>query len=186
MRSVRIAQLWALMIVAAVPSAAAEIREGTSIEQVATAYDRAEEALENLKDASQSGDLEHTKSALTIYLRSLSGFHTKLVRQRLQRQENGFLKTLAARLSSQITTTEALAEIAHPSLSGALNEATNHLRSALEFVDYAVNRRKGPSVNISIRGPESTNPGARPGHRTCFSGGGTTVQDPLDVSVIWL
>jgi len=161
MRSVRIAQLWALIVVAAVPSAAAEIREGASIEQVATAYDRAEEALENLKDASQSGDLEHTKSALTVYLRFLSGFHTKLVRQHLQRQESGFLKTLAPRLTSQITTTEALAEIAHPSLSGALNEATNHLRSALEFVDYSVNRRRGPSVNISIRGPESTNPGAR-------------------------
>jgi hypothetical protein len=161
MRSVRIAQLWAIMVVAAVPSAASEIREGASIEQVATAYDRAEQALENLKDASQSGDLEHTKSALTVYLRSLSGFHIKLVRQHLQRQESGFLKTLAPRLTSQITTTEALAEIAHPSLGGALNEATNHLRSALEFVDYAVNKKRGPSVKLSILGPESTNPGAR-------------------------
>lgn len=161
MRSVRIVQLCALMAVAAVPSAAAERREATSLEQVAAAYDRAGEALENLKDAAQSSDLEDTKAALNFYLRSLNEFHTKLVRQRLERQEIGFLKTLAPQLTSQISATKGLAESAQPELSAALNEATNHLRSALAFVDHTVNRRRGPSIKVSIRGPESTNPGAR-------------------------
>ena len=161
MISIRIVQLCVLMAVAAVPNAAAETREATSIEQVATAYDRAEEALENLKDASRSGDLEQTKTALSVYLRSLSGFHTKVMRQRLERQEIGFLKTLAPRLASQISATKGLAEIAQPALSAALDEATNHLRSALEFVDHTVNKKRGPSIKVSIRGPESTNPGAR-------------------------
>lgn len=161
MKSVRIAQLCALMAVAAAASAAAEMRETTSIEQVAAAYDRAEEALENVKDGAQSGDLERTKAALNFYLRSLSGFHTKLVRQRLERQEIEFLKTLAPRLTSQIRATRGLAESEQPALSAALNEATNHLRSALEFVEYTVSRRRGPFVTISILGPESTNPGTR-------------------------
>lgn len=161
MRSIRVVQMCALMAVAAAPNAAAERREASSIEQVAAAYDRTEESLENLKDASQSGDLEHTRAALTFYLRSLSTFHTKLARQRLEWRESRFLKTLAPGLTSQISATKALAEIAQPALGAALNEATNHLRSALEFVDHTVNRKRGPSIKVSIRGPESTNPGAR-------------------------
>ena len=161
MISIRIAQLCVLMAVAAVPNAVAETREATAIEQVAAAHDRAEEALENLKDASRSGDLEQTKMALSFYLRSLSGFHTKLARQRMGRQESGFLKTLAPQLTSQIRATKGLAESAQPELSAALNEAMNHLRSALELVDHLVSRKWGPSVKLSILGPESTNPGAR-------------------------
>lgn len=161
MISIRIAQLFVLMAVAAVPNPVAERRAATAIEQVAAAHDRSEEALENLKDASRSGDLEQTKTALSFYLRSLSGFHTKLVRQRMGRQESGFLKTLAPRLASQISATKALAESEQPALSAALNEATNHLRSALEFVDHIVNRKRRLSVKLSILGPESTNPGGR-------------------------
>lgn len=162
MKSLRIPQLCALLVaVSAVPKAAAESRGPTSIDQVSAACDRTEEALENLRDTSQFGDLERTKAALTFYLRSLSEFHTKLGRLRLDRRESGFLKAFAPRLNSQISATKTLAESAQPALSVALNEAINHLRSALELLDHTVNTKRGPSLKMSIRGPESTKPGAR-------------------------
>jgi hypothetical protein len=56
-----------------------------------------------------------------------------------------------------------LTEAAQPALATALNEATNHLKSALELVNHTMTMNKRPfnSTKISIRGPESTNPGAR-------------------------
>ena len=162
MKSVRILQLGVLLVaVVGVPNAAAESRGPTSIDRVVAARDGTEKALESLIDASQSGDLERTKAALTFYLGSLSEFHTKLARLPLERQESGFWKALAPRLNSQISTTQTLAEGAQPALSAALNEAMNHLRSALELVGHTVDMKRGPSFKISIRGPESTKPGAR-------------------------
>jgi hypothetical protein len=72
------------------------------------------------------------------------------------------VKTLDPGLTLQLRTTKTLAEIAQPELNAALNEAMNHLRSALELLDQVVNRKRGPSVQLSILGPESTNPLARP------------------------
>lgn len=162
MKSVRMLQLSALLVaVVAVPNATAESIGPTSIAQVAAACDSAEEALENLKDASQSGDVERTRAALTFYLRSFSEFHTKLARLRSERAETAFLKALSPRLNSQISATKTLAESAQPELGAVLNEATNQLRSAIELLDLTVNKKRGPSFKRSIYGPESTNPGAR-------------------------
>ncbi len=161
MRSVRMVQACTLLVVAAVSSAAAGRTKAMSIEQVGAAYDRTEEVLENLENTARSGDWEATRAVLNSYLRSLSTFHTTLVRQRPERQEREFLKTLIPRLGSQISATRALAEIAQPPLKAVLNEAANHLQSALGFVDHTANRNRGLSVKVAIRGPESTNPGAR-------------------------
>jgi uncharacterized phage infection (PIP) family protein YhgE len=161
MKPGRILQLCALAAGAALSSAAAGNGAVTSLDQVATAFDGTGKALEKLSDASESGDLQRAKTAVTVYLRSLSSFHTKLARLRTDRQGVGFLKEVASQLNSQIGAVQTLTENAQPGVRLALNEAMNHLRSALELADQTISPRRRLSFKVLIRGPESTNPGAR-------------------------
>lgn len=142
-------------------SAAAENGTRTSLDQVGIALDGTENALEQLRDASQAGDLQGAKAALLFYIRSLSEFHTKLARLRIERQNGGFMKSVARSLNSEIGATRMLTENAQPAIRPALNEAMNHLSGALDLAEQAVNPRRRLSFRISIRGPESSNPGAR-------------------------
>jgi hypothetical protein len=157
----RILQLCALASGTLVLCAAAENRAATSLDQLATALDGTDKSLEQFRVASESGDLQRATTALTLYLRSLSGFHTKLARVRMDRQGVGFLKDVVSRINSQIGATHTLAENAQPTINPSLNEAMNHLRSALELTEQTINPHRRLSFKILIRGPESTNPGAR-------------------------
>lgn len=161
MKPGRILQLCALAPGALLSGAAAENRAPTSLDPVATAFEAIEEALEGVRGASESSDLQRARGAVIHYLRALSDFHTKLARLRIDRQGVGFLKEVVSRLNSQIGTVQTLTEKAQPAIVPTLNEATNHLRSALELADQTINPRRRLSFRILIRGPESTNPGAR-------------------------
>ena len=148
-----------VLLAAAIVANAGEKIGPTSIEQVAAACDSTEEALKALVEASQSGDIG--RPVVIPYIRSLSQFHTQLARLQFSGQESGFLQKFALRLNSQLNAMKDLTEDAQPALATALNEATNHLKSALELVNHTMTMNKRRSPKISIRGPESTNPGAR-------------------------
>lgn len=161
MKSGRILRLCALAASSLLLCAAAENRAPASLDQVATALDTTEKALERLTLASESGDPQRAKAEMAQYLRSLSEFHVKLARLRTDRQGVGFLKEVVSKLNSQIGATQRLMENAQPAISPALNEAINHLRSAGELADQTIHPHRRVSFKLSIRGPESTNPGAR-------------------------
>jgi hypothetical protein len=150
-----------VLLVAANVANALEKRGPTSIEQVAAACDSTEDALTALLEASQSRDAGRPEPVVTLYIRSLSNFHTQLARLQPVGQESGFLQKLALRLNSQLNAMKELTENAQPALATALNEATSHLKGALELVNHTMTMNKRRSPKISIRGPESTNPGAR-------------------------
>lgn len=163
MKTDRALSLFVLTVVAIIPSSAAERRgAAASIESVAAAYDSTEEALKDLVDASQSGDVERTRAAGGLYNRALSRFHIELARWRIDRRhEAAFLKRLALQTNSQLESTRSLAENARPASLVVLNEATSHLKGSLELVDHELTRSRRVSFKISIRGPESTRPGQR-------------------------
>lgn len=160
MKPGRILQLGAL-VASALSGAAAENRAPTSLAQVVTAFEATEETLEGVRVASESTDLQRARGAVVLYLRALSEFHTKLARLRADRQGSGFLREVVSRLNSQISAVQTLTEKAQPAIGPALNEARNHLRSAIELANETVTPRRRLNLRIFIRGSESTDPGAR-------------------------
>lgn len=167
MKTDRVFRLFVLAAVAILPDNAAEKHRSTSIEPAADAYEGTENALKDVVGASRAVDLERAKTAADAYNRALSRFHTQLARLQIdRRQERGFLPRLASEMSAQLRVAEAVAESGQPTSLNALNEATNHLKAALELINHTAHTDGRLSFKISIRGPESENAGARwwPGH----------------------